>query len=407
MPVFGICYGFQAMAQALGGEVARTGAARVRPDRRCTVVDADGDPARRPAARAQRVDEPRRLRHRGAGGLRRRSRRRRRRPVAAFEDVERRLAGVQCHPEVLHTEHGQQVLEHFLYDIAGCRPTWTHGQHRRGAGRAHPRRRSATGRVICGLSGGVDSAVAAAARAARGRRPADLRLRRPRAAAQGRGRAGRAGLRRRDRRRARTSSTPQERFLDALAGVTDPEEKRKIIGREFIRVFEAAEAEVVGRAGRARRAGRVPRPGHALPRRRRVRRRHRHGQHQVPPQRRRAARRPAVRAGRAAAHAVQGRGARGRASSSACPRRSSGGSRSPGPGLGIRIIGEVTARAARHAARGRRDRPRGARPRPASTATSGSARSCCWPTSARSASRATAAPTATRSCCARSPPRTR
>ena len=66
----------------------------------------------------------------------------------------------------------------------------------------------------------------------------------------------------------------------------------------------------------------------------------------------------------------------------------------PGPGLAIRIIGEVTARAARHAARGRRDRPRGARPPPASTATSGSSRWCCWPTSARSACRATGAPTA-------------
>ena len=122
-------------------------------------------------------------------------------PVAAFEDLDRRLAGVQWHPEVLHTEHGQQVLEHFLHDIAGCRPTWTmvniveeqierirdpDRRPRPGHLRAVRRRR------LGGRRG---------ARAAGDRRPADLRLRRPRAAAQGRGRAGRARLRRRHRRR--------------------------------------------------------------------------------------------------------------------------------------------------------------------------------------------------------------
>ena len=83
-------------------------------------------------------------------------------PVAAFEDVDRRLAGVQWHPEVLHTEHGQQVLEHFLHDIAGCRPTWTMRQHRRRAGRRASAPQIGDGRAICALSGGVDSAVAAA-----------------------------------------------------------------------------------------------------------------------------------------------------------------------------------------------------------------------------------------------------
>ena len=81
--------------------------------------------------------------------------------MAAFEDIDRRLAGVQWHPEVLHTEHGQQVLEHFLHDIAGCRPTWTmvnivDEQVER------IRAQIGDGRAICALSGGVDSAVAAA-----------------------------------------------------------------------------------------------------------------------------------------------------------------------------------------------------------------------------------------------------
>ena len=105
----------------------------------------------------------------------------------------------------------------------------------------------------------------------------------------------------------------RERFLSALAGVSDPEEKRKIIGREFIRVFEQAARDVVGSRRGRRPPGGVPRAGHALPRRRRVRRRHRRRQHQVAPQRRRPARRPAVQARRAAAVAVQGRGAPGRA----------------------------------------------------------------------------------------------
>ena len=85
----------------------------------------------------------------------------RRAPVAAFEDLDRRLAGVQFHPEVLHTAHGQAVLEHFLYDIAGAKPTWTMTNV---IDEQVAAIRAAVGdrRVLCGLSGGVDSAVAAA-----------------------------------------------------------------------------------------------------------------------------------------------------------------------------------------------------------------------------------------------------
>jgi hypothetical protein len=148
-----------------------------------------------------------------------------------------------------------------------------------------------------------------------------------------------------------------------------------------------------------RRAGRVPRPGHALPRRRRVRRRRRHLQHQEPPQRRRPARRPAVRARRAAAGAVQGRGPPRRHRARAA-RGDRVAPAFPGPGLGIRIIGEVTA--ARLELLRRADAIAGPSCRPrAWTARSGSARSCCSRTYGPSGCRATGGRTATPWCCGR------
>jgi GMP synthase (glutamine-hydrolysing) len=169
-------------------------------------------------------------------------------PVAAFEDVTRRLAGVQWHPEVLHTEHGQQVLEHFLYDIAGCRPTWTMvnivdeqvEQIRAQIGDS---------RAICALSGGVDSAVAAAiVQRAIGDRLTCVYV------DHGMMRLGETEQVRRDFEAVfdiLDVVDASDQFLDALEGVVDPEEKRKIIGREFIRVFEAAEARVFGDAATA------------------------------------------------------------------------------------------------------------------------------------------------------------
>src|SRR5690606_9866063 len=162
--------------------------------------------------------------------------------VAAFENLERRLAGVQYHPEVAHSPHGQEVLRRFLHDIAGVRPQWTTAsivdeQVTR------IREQIGDGRAICGLSGGVDSAVAAAlVQKAIGDRLTCVFV------DHGLLRAGERAQVERDFVAATgvrlVTVDARDRFLDALAGVTDPEQKRKIIGREFIRVFEQAERDL-------------------------------------------------------------------------------------------------------------------------------------------------------------------
>ncbi|MGH3478326.1 MAG: glutamine-hydrolyzing GMP synthase, partial [Nocardioidaceae bacterium] len=168
-------------------------------------------------------------------------------PVAAFEDVDRRMAGVQWHPEVMHTEHGQAVLTHFLHKIAGCRPTWTMVNI---VEEQVDRIRAQVGdkRAICGLSGGVDSAVAAAlVQRAIGDRLSCVFV------DHGLLRQGEAEQVERDFVAATgvslTVVDAADRFRTALDGVSDPEHKRKIVGREFIRVFEAAERQVVADAG--------------------------------------------------------------------------------------------------------------------------------------------------------------
>ncbi|MGH8870109.1 MAG: glutamine-hydrolyzing GMP synthase [Actinomycetes bacterium] len=245
VPVFGICYGFQAMAQALGGTVAQTGA-REYGGTPLEVMAADstlfhGLPPQQSVwmshgdsvtaapsgftVTACTADTP----------------------VAAFEHVGRRLAGVQFHPEVMHTEHGQAVLEHFLYEVAGCRPSWTTAgivDEQVEAIRAQVGGK----RVICGLSGGVDSAVAAALvhRAVGDQLTCVFvdhgLLRKGEAEQVEHDFVAATGVR-------LHVAEAADRFVEALAGVADPEEKRKIIGREFIRVFERAAREVVAEAG--------------------------------------------------------------------------------------------------------------------------------------------------------------
>jgi GMP synthase (glutamine-hydrolysing) len=242
VPVFGICYGYQAMALALGGEVRKTGLSEF--GRTELTVAGDGGVVLAGLPAHYRVwmshgdavfsPPPGFIATASTDGA----------PVAAFEDPERKFAGVQFHPEVLHTEHGQKVLEHFLYDIAECRPTWTMVNI---VEEQIDRIRLQVGgkRAICGLSGGVDSAVAAAlVQRAIGDQLTCVFV------DHGLLRKGEAEQVESDF----VASTgvklkvvdASERFLAALDGVSDPEEKRKIIGREFIRVFEHAAREVIG-----------------------------------------------------------------------------------------------------------------------------------------------------------------
>ena len=167
-------------------------------------------------------------------------------PVAAFGSDERRMYGVQWHPEVKHTDFGQRVIENFLHKAAGLPADWNSGnviaeQVER------IRTQVGSGRVLCALSGGVDSAVAAAlVHEAVGDQLVCVFVDH--------------GLLRKDEREQvendYVASTgvrlvtidARQQFLDALAGVSDPEQKRKIIGREFIRTFEAAEKALVAEA---------------------------------------------------------------------------------------------------------------------------------------------------------------
>ncbi|GAA1481728.1 glutamine-hydrolyzing GMP synthase [Gordonia sinesedis] len=241
VPVFGICYGFQAMAAALGGEVANTGG---REFGRTTLTLSGDGILHQGLADTQPVW----MSHNDAvqqapdgfvvtgstAGA----------PVAAFESTERRMAGVQYHPEVLHTPHGQQVLSRFLYDVAGLEATWT------AANIADQlveqvAEQVGDGLALCALSGGVDSAVAAAiVQRAIGDRLTCVFV------DHGLLRAGEREQVEHDFVAATgarlVTVDAADTFLAELAGVSDPEEKRKIIGREFIRSFEGAVDEVLG-----------------------------------------------------------------------------------------------------------------------------------------------------------------
>ena len=234
LPMLGICYGAQLMARQLGGEVGRTGAGeygrtlvtRRGPSRlldewpdETTCWMSHGDAITvAPEGFSITASSP------GA-------------PVAAMEDDARRRYAVQFHPEVAHSERGQALLERFLHDAAAIAPTWTNAsiiEEQVAAIRA----RVGDAKVLCALSGGVDSAVAAAlvVRAVGEQLTCvfvDTGL-----------------MRLGEGEQIETTFTEQfgvdfvhvkaqDRFFEALAGVVDPEAKRKIIGELFIREFES------------------------------------------------------------------------------------------------------------------------------------------------------------------------
>ena len=240
LPVFGICYGFQAMAQALGGTVAHTGTSEYgRTELKVTGGELhSGLPSVQPVwmSHGDAVTEAPEgfdvvASSPGAA-------------VAAFENRDRRLAGVQYHPEVMHTPHGQQVLSRFLHDFAGLGAEWT-AANIAGALVEQVRAQIGDGHALCGLSGGVDSAVAAAlVQRAIGDRLTCVFV------DHGLLRAGERAQVQRDFVAATGANLvtvdAAETFLQALSGVRNPEGKRKIIGRQFIRAFEGAVRDVLG-----------------------------------------------------------------------------------------------------------------------------------------------------------------
>ncbi len=243
IPVLGICYGFQTLANALGGRVDATGkreygATELRVTAGGEILD--GQPAEQICWMShgdQVMKAPAGFEVLASTDTT---------PVAAFANSEKKIYGVQWHPEVKHSAFGQNVLENFLHKAAGIPATWNSGNV---IAEQVEKIRAQVGndRVICGLSGGVDSAVAAAlVHKAVGDQLVCVfvnhgLLRQDEAEQVERDYVAATGIR-------LVVVDAQQKFLDALEGVTDPETKRKIIGREFIRTFEEAQAALIAEA---------------------------------------------------------------------------------------------------------------------------------------------------------------
>ena len=233
IPVLGICYGHQLLAQSLGGTVGSTGTSEFGPasltvtddrllftglpDAQTVWMSHNDAVTVAPDGFAVTASTPDAA-------------------VAAMEDLDRKMFGVQFHPEVNHTDHGQQVLERFLQEACGARAAWTNDSIIHES--VDSIREAVGDRIaICGLSGGVDSSVAAAiVHRAIGAQLVCVFV------DHGLMRLG-EGAQVEDTFRKHFKMNlihvkAEDRFLEALAGVTDPEEKRKIIGETFIRVFE-------------------------------------------------------------------------------------------------------------------------------------------------------------------------
>ncbi|EFK06555.1 GMP synthase (glutamine-hydrolyzing), C-terminal domain protein [delta proteobacterium NaphS2] len=241
IPMLGICYGMQFMTHLQGGQVARSGdreygsaTMTIRDDKdlfygfekadEWTVWMSHGD-------RIEQMPDGFEVLASSKNS-----------PVAAMVDASRQLFGVQFHPEVAHTPEGPKILSNFLFRVCGCEPSWTMASF---VSRTVETLREKLGgkRVICGLSGGVDSSVTAVLlHEAVGDNLSCILVDN--------------GLLRKDEARKVVAVFQEyygidlhlvdasKHFLDCLSGVTDPEEKRKIIGREFINIFEKKAAEL-------------------------------------------------------------------------------------------------------------------------------------------------------------------
>jgi GMP synthase (glutamine-hydrolysing) len=245
IPILGICYGFQILAQSLGGRVDRTG---LREYGATSLEIKDGGVLldNQPNLQVCWMSHGDQVMQAPQGFEVLASTKTT--PVAAFESKQKKIFGVQWHPEVKHSEQGQKVLQNFLYKGAGITPSWTYGNVI-AEQVAKIKEQVGTSRVICGLSGGVDSAVAAALvhKAVGDQLTAVFvdhgLLRQGEAEQVERDYVAATGIR-------LVVVNAQEKFLSALAGVSDPEQKRKIIGREFIRTFEEAERKLVAEAAK-------------------------------------------------------------------------------------------------------------------------------------------------------------
>jgi len=238
LPILGICYGMQLMAFQLGGEVSP---AQIREYGK-TFVETAPDPLFHGLEPKMQVwmshgDSITRVPE-GFNVIARTPDC----PVAAMSNPERKLYGVQFHPEVKHTPLGNEILKKFLFDICGCRGTWNLADFITRTV-SEVQERVGDGKVLCALSGGVDSSVAAALvdRAVGNKLTCvfvDHGLLR-------KGEPEQVVRTFRDERNMNLVQVDaRDRFLDRLAGVRDPEAKRKIIGREFIRVFEEEAARI-------------------------------------------------------------------------------------------------------------------------------------------------------------------
>lgn len=245
VPVFGICYGFQVMAQTLGGTVAKTGLREYGATDAVLCAQDSSFLAGTPATQnvwmshgdsVSEAPEGFEVLAKTPGAA-----------VAAFVDEKRKFGGVQWHPEVKHSDYGQVALENFLFNVAGLEKSWSTGNIIEEQV-AKIREQVGNDQVICALSGGVDSSVAAAlVHKAVGDQLTCFFI-------------DHGLLREGEREQVEQdyASTmgikvvtidESERFLGALEGITEPEAKRKAIGREFIRSFEAAQRKLIEEAG--------------------------------------------------------------------------------------------------------------------------------------------------------------